>query len=176
MVETTSICQSGINDIKLPLGLQEPACCIKHVFYFPCGSAGKESTWKIEPWVKSLGQDDALEKVKATHSSILAQRIPWTYSPWGCKESDKTEQLSHSLFFPCSDALTAGVCESWRDCPAQLTLRDSKQLIGTHFSMQTINTELTGQTPQSWVLTLGYYPPGLITPEPNRHLMTQESH
>ena len=32
----------------------------------------------------------------ATHSSILAWRIPWTeepaeYSPWGCKESDTTE-------------------------------------------------------------------------------------
>ena len=41
----------------------------------------------------------------ATHSSILAWRIPRTeeslvgYSPWGCKESDTTEQLSltHSL-------------------------------------------------------------------------------
>ena len=32
----------------------------------------------------------------ATHSSILAWRIPWTLYPWGCKESDKTEQLSFS--------------------------------------------------------------------------------
>ena len=35
----------------------------------------------------------------ATHSSILAWRIPWTeepagYSPWGQKELDTTEQLS----------------------------------------------------------------------------------
>ena len=35
----------------------------------------------------------------AIHSSILAQRIPWTeepggYSPWGPKESDMTERLS----------------------------------------------------------------------------------
>ena len=29
-------------------------------------------------WVKSLGWEDPLEKGKATHSSILAWRIPWT--------------------------------------------------------------------------------------------------
>ena len=31
-----------------------------------------------ETWVLSLGWEDALEKGKATHSSILAWRIPWT--------------------------------------------------------------------------------------------------
>ena len=31
-----------------------------------------------ETWVLSLGWDDPLEKGKATHSSILAWRIPWT--------------------------------------------------------------------------------------------------
>ena len=30
-----------------------------------------------ETWVRSLGWEDALEKGKATHSSILAWRIPW---------------------------------------------------------------------------------------------------
>ena len=35
----------------------------------------------------------------ATHSSVLAWRIPWTeglvgYNPWGCKELDMTEQLT----------------------------------------------------------------------------------
>ena len=33
---------------------------------------------KRETWVRSLGQEDALEKGKATHSSILAWRIPWS--------------------------------------------------------------------------------------------------
>ena len=46
-------------------------------------------------WVRSLGYEDPLEKGKATHSSILVWRIPWTvYSPWGCKELDTTERLS----------------------------------------------------------------------------------
>ena len=31
-----------------------------------------------ETWVLSLGQEDPLEKEMATHSSILAWRIPWT--------------------------------------------------------------------------------------------------
>ena len=40
------------------------------------------------PWVQSLGQGDPLEEGMATHSSILAWRIPWTEEPGGCKESD----------------------------------------------------------------------------------------
>ena len=34
-------------------------------------------------WVQSLGQEDALEKEMASHSSILAWRIPWTEEPGG---------------------------------------------------------------------------------------------
>ena len=36
-----------------------------------------------ETWVQSLGQEDLLEKEKATHSSILAWRIPWTVQSMG---------------------------------------------------------------------------------------------
>ena len=54
-----------------------------------------------ETWVQSLGQEGPLEKRMATHSSILAWRIPWTEepvgcSPWGLKVLDMTEQLNHS--------------------------------------------------------------------------------
>ena len=48
-----------------------------------------------DTWVRSLGQEDALEKGMATHSSVLAWRIPWTEGSGGlpscCKESDMTE-------------------------------------------------------------------------------------
>ena len=55
-----------------------------------------------ETQFQSLGWEDALKKGMATHSSILASRIPWTkslagYSPLGCRESDMTEQLTLSL-------------------------------------------------------------------------------
>ena len=52
-----------------------------------------------ETWVRSLGGEDPLEEGIATHSSILAWRIPWTeepgglYSPRGRKGSDTTERL-----------------------------------------------------------------------------------
>ena len=36
-----------------------------------------------ETWVRSLGWEDPLEKGKATHSSILAWRIPWTVESTG---------------------------------------------------------------------------------------------
>ena len=36
-----------------------------------------------ETRVQSLGQEDALEKRMATHSSVLAWRIPWTEEPGG---------------------------------------------------------------------------------------------
>ena len=50
----------------------------------------------LETQVQLLGQEDLLEKEMATHSSILAWRIPWKgslvgYSPWGLKKSDMTE-------------------------------------------------------------------------------------
>ena len=51
-----------------------------------------------ETWVQSLGWEYPLEKGMATHFSNLpeevhGQRSLVGYSPWGCKESDMTEQL-----------------------------------------------------------------------------------
>ena len=37
----------------------------------------------LETWVQSLGLEGPLEKGKATHSNILAWRIPWTEEPGG---------------------------------------------------------------------------------------------
>ena len=53
-----------------------------------------------ETWVWSLGWEDPLEESMATHSSILAWRVPFGqrslagYSPWGRQESDMAEWLS----------------------------------------------------------------------------------
>ena len=55
-----------------------------------------------ETWVRSLGQEEPLEEGMATHSSILAWRIPWTEEPGrttvhtGRKESATTEAASHT--------------------------------------------------------------------------------
>ena len=53
-----------------------------------------------ETRVPSLGQEDPLEKGMATHSSILAWRIPRTEEPGGLhpmESQDTTEQLTHHL-------------------------------------------------------------------------------
>ena len=47
----------------------------------------------------------------AIHSSVLAWRIPWTeglvgYNPWGCKESDTTKQLTHTVFIKLKQSHT----------------------------------------------------------------------
>ena len=51
-----------------------------------------------ETWVLSLGQEDPLEEGMATHSSILAWRIPWTEEPGSLQSHGVTKswtQLSN---------------------------------------------------------------------------------
>ena len=47
-----------------------------------------------ETWVQSLGWEDPLEKEMATHSSILAWRIPWTEEPGGL-QSTGSQTVTH---------------------------------------------------------------------------------
>jgi len=47
-----------------------------------------------ETWVRSLGQEDSLEKEMATHSSILAWRIPWMEEPGGL-QSTGSQRVGH---------------------------------------------------------------------------------
>ena len=44
-----------------------------------------------ETWVEFLGWEDPLEKEMATHSSILAWRIPWTEEPGGLQSMGSQE-------------------------------------------------------------------------------------
>ena len=45
-------------------------------------------------WVQSLGQEDPLEKVMATHSSTLAWTTPWTEEPGGL-QSMGSQRVGH---------------------------------------------------------------------------------
>ena len=74
---------------------------------FPGGSVVKESACQCketeETLVLSLGQGDPLEEI-ATHSSILAWKIPQTEEPGGLQsighnKSDMTEQLSTHTYY-----------------------------------------------------------------------------
>ena len=68
---------------------------------FPCGSAGKESACNAGPGFDPWGWEDPLEKGMATHSSILAWKIPQTEDLGGLSsmgsQSDMTEKLTHAF-------------------------------------------------------------------------------
>ena len=49
----------------------------------------------LETQVRSLSQEDPLEKGMATHSSILAWRIPWTEGPGGL-QSIESQRVGHN--------------------------------------------------------------------------------
>ena len=88
----------------------------------------KNPTAMQETWVGSLGWEDPLEKWKATHSSILAWRIPWTrtwlsdfhfhFSSWWFKGAPLQ---TSSVLSPCSTLLSGPLpCESWPQWPLQI--------------------------------------------------------
>ena len=62
----------GDRDIKKKKNLKN-----KHIKVLPDGSVVKNSQAKQEMRMKSLDQEDPLEKEMTTYSSILAWRIPW---------------------------------------------------------------------------------------------------
>ena len=49
----------------------------------PAGTVVKNPPAKKETWIQPLGQEDSLEKERATHSSILPWEISWTEQPGG---------------------------------------------------------------------------------------------
>jgi len=67
---------------------------------FPGGSMVKNPPAMQETWVRSLGQQDPLEKEMATRSSILAWEIPWTEEPDGLQfmaQGDTTFPLNNNI-------------------------------------------------------------------------------
>ena len=61
---------------------------------FPGGSVVKNPPAMQKMWVRSLGQEDPLEKEMASHSSILAWEIPWTEEPGGL-QSMGSQRVRH---------------------------------------------------------------------------------
>ena len=89
----------------------DPACQINillHLFYkvgFPCSASGKETACQCrikEIQVRSLGWEDPLEEGLATHSSILAWRIPWTEDPGGL-QSMGSQRVGHHIIAAFKD-------------------------------------------------------------------------
>ena len=68
--------------------------CMYIMIGFLGGSVVKNLPAKQETRVQSLGQEDPLETGMATHSSILAWRIPWTEEPGGL-QSMGSQRVGH---------------------------------------------------------------------------------
>ena len=71
---------------------------------FPGGASGKEPACQCRLDVTDVGWEDPLEEGMATHTSILAWRIPWSEEPGrlqfiGCTELDMTEVTQHAYTF-----------------------------------------------------------------------------
>ena len=65
-----------------------------------------------ETWVLSLGRENPLEKGMATHSSILAWRIPWTEEPGGLQSMGLQSQMTEWLILSLSHSQK---CPKWSE-------------------------------------------------------------
>ena len=63
-----------------------------------------------ETWVLFLRQEDPLEKEMATHSSILAWRIPWTVEPGGLQSKESRKSWTRLSDQACTHVDNVGVC------------------------------------------------------------------
>ena len=79
------------------------------------------ATWETQ--VQSLGWEDPLEKGMATHSSILAWRIPWAEEPSGLQSTEKG-MATHSSILVWRIP--------WAEEPSGLQLDTTDQLTHTH--------------------------------------------
>ena len=78
---------------------------------FPDGSDGKRLSTMWETRVRSLGQEDPLEKEMAIHSSTIAWKIPWTEES-GRLQSMGSQRVGHD----CATSLTRSLIQyGW--CP-----------------------------------------------------------
>ena len=81
----------------------------------------KNLTSMQETWVPSLGQEDLLEKEKATHSSLLTWRLPWTEESGGLESTgsqsqDRFKRLTFTFFtFTASHRMEAGILRGGGD-------------------------------------------------------------
>ena len=76
-----------------------------------------------ETWDQSLGREDSLEKEMATHSSILAWRIPWMEEPGGL-QSTGLQRVGHDFTF------TFCVIEKSRRCWSRTSWSEQRQEAG----------------------------------------------
>ena len=105
----------------------------------PWWLSGKESTCQAEDVVSNLGLEDSLEKEMATHSSILAWRIPWTEEPSGVQSTGlKKSQTQLSNQTTTSSLMSKGA----KICVSSLQFRNGLQAVGDFLRVMTLSPAL----------------------------------
>ena len=97
---------------------------------FPRGSVERSPP---ASWVQSLDQEDPLEKAMATHSSILAWKIPWIEEPGGL-QSMGLQRVGHTERFHFHFSLFMYWRRKWQPTPVFLPGESQRQqsLVGCH--------------------------------------------
>ena len=89
-----------------------------------------------EMWVRSLGQEDPLEKEMAPHSSILASKIPWAEEPGGL-QSMELQRIEHEAtehkqtMAGRSFCWILGFLRAWKEANKQTNPSQIRKVIGS---------------------------------------------
>ena len=136
---------------------------------FSGGSDGKESACNAETQVRSLGREDPLVKGMATHSSILAWRIPWTEEPGGLQSTglqrvghDRATSLSFFHFLGLSTLQGLPWCLSAKESTCQCRRHSFDPWVGKipwRRKWQPPPVFLPGES-HGWSSLVGYSPQG----------------
>ena len=118
----------------------------------------------LETWVWSLGWEDPLEKGKATHSSILAWRIPWTVFHGVTKSQTWLSDFHLHLCFPHSSVGKESACNAGDPGSIPWLGRSTGEGIGypLQYSWASLVAQLIENPPamwESWVQSLGWEDP-----------------
>ena len=115
--------------VELPFAWNILSWIVVSIITFLVAQTVKRLSTMQETWVRSLGQEDSLEKEMATHSSTLALKIPrmeelgTAYYPWGRKESGTTEWL-HFHFLSLSVRIGIQSCPIANETKGQFCWED----------------------------------------------------
>ena len=94
---------------------------------FPGGSVVKNLPAVQEMWVQCPGQKNPPEKEMATHSSILAQEIPWTEEPRGL-QSMGSQRVRHNLATKQQSASLGQIVLPWEQRQMQETIERAMEM------------------------------------------------
>ena len=129
--------------VSTMLNLQSPLAFVNHYLKVGASQVAQQLNnlpAMQETQVQSLGQEDALEDGMATHSSILAWRIPWTEEPGGLQAME-SQRVGHKWSkWACTHALLTAELTSSETASVQ---KSFQQRLKNHLAVSPAGTFVT---------------------------------